>query len=83
MRRLHLDDARLGCQRALDRVRDRRGQSTVEYLAVLSALLVIAFALCLLWRAGSDGVLTGLAVRSASHGAGQGGVSLLKDVLGY
>ena len=59
------------------------GQSTVEYLLVLVAFVSTIVALGLLWHAGREGVLVGLAERSASHGVEQGGVSLLKDVLGY
>ena len=61
----------------------RLGQSTVEYLVILAALVSAVIALGLLWHAGRDGALVGLATASASHGAGQGTVALLKDVLGY
>ena len=54
-----------------------RGQSTVEYLLVLAAFVAAIGALGLLWHAGRDGVLVGLATASASHGTGQGAVALL------
>ena len=47
------------------------------------AFVSVIGALGLLWHAGRDGVLVGLATQSASHGVDQGGVALLKDVLGY
>ncbi|WP_241145793.1 hypothetical protein [Olsenella sp. An188] len=50
---------------------------------MLGAFLSAIVALGLLWHAGRDGVLVGLAGESASHGLGQGTVALLKDVLGY
>ena len=55
----------------------------VEYLVVLGAFVALIGAIGLLWHAGRDGVLVGLATRSASHGVEQGSVALLKDVLGY
>lgn len=60
-----------------------RGQSTVEYLLVLLAFVSAVVALGLLWHAGRDGVLVGLATTSASHGTGQGALALLRDVLEY
>lgn len=83
LRRLHLEDAGLGARSPLAGVGGERGQSTVEYLLVLVAFVSVIGALGLLWHAGRDGVLVGLATQSASHGVDQGGVSLLKDVLGY
>ncbi len=59
------------------------GQSTVEYLLVLLAFVSAIVALGLLWHAGRDGVLVGMATTSASHGTGQGAVALLRDVLEY
>lgn len=50
---------------------------------MLGAFVVVIGAIGLLWRAGRDGVLVGLATHSASHGVEQGSVALLKDVLGY
>lgn len=50
---------------------------------MLAAFVAAIGALGLLWHAGRDGVLMGLATASASHGTGQGTVALLKDVLGY
>ncbi|WP_455136023.1 hypothetical protein [Thermophilibacter sp.] len=64
-------------------VADEKGQSTVEYLLVLSAFLAVVVVLGLLWHAGRDGALVGEATRAASHGTAQGEVALLKDVLGY
>lgn len=76
-----------GCERARGVARewltDERGQSTVEYLLVLSAFLAAVVALGLLWHAGRDGELVGRATQAASHGVAQGGVALLKDILGY
>lgn len=59
------------------------GQSTLEYLLVLLAFAAALGAISMLWHAGRDGVLVDLAVRSASHGSGQGVVAMLKDVVGY
>lgn len=61
-------------------VASREGQSTLEYLLVLGAFVALLAALGLLWHAAKDGVLVGLATESASHGAGQGPVGMLKDV---
>lgn len=56
------------------------GQSTLEYLVVLAAFMAVVSALALMWRMAADGRLVSLAVDAASHGAGGGAVSLLKDV---
>ena len=56
------------------------GQSTLEYLLVLSAFAAMVGVLGLLWHAASDGALVGLAAASASHGSGQGAIGQLKDV---
>lgn len=58
-----------------------RGQSTVEYAAVLCAFLALAAACAALWHAAADGHLTELAAQAASHGFGQGTLDVLKDVL--
>lgn len=50
---------------------------------MLSAFLAAVLALGALWHAARDGALVGLASRAASHGAGQGVVPLLKDVLEF
>lgn len=50
---------------------------------MLLAFVLAVVALGLLWHAGRDGVLVGLATTSASHGTGQGAVALLRDVLEY
>lgn len=50
---------------------------------MLGAFLAALVTLGLLWRAGRDGSLVGLATRAASHGMGQGVVSMLKDVSGF
>lgn len=50
---------------------------------ILAAFVSAVVVLGLLWHAGRDGVLVRLATEAASHGAGQGSVPLLKDVLGY
>lgn len=59
------------------------GQSTVEYLLVLVAFLAVITTMGLLWHGVRDGALVDGATRAASHGAGGGTVSLLKDVVGY
>lgn len=46
---------------------EERAQGTVEYAMVTVALLAIVVALALLWRAGEEGVLVGLAQDAASH----------------
>ena len=79
----HVGAACRGPRAALRGVGGRGGQSTVEYLVVLGAFVALIGAIGLLWHAGRDGVLVGLATRSASHGVEQGSVALLKDVLGY
>lgn len=79
----HLANECVGPRVALCRVGDGGGQSTVEYLLVLAAFVSAIGALGLLWHAGRDGVLVNLATASASHGFGQGSVSLLKDVMEY
>ena len=83
LRRPHLEGAGRGPCPPRAGIVGERGQSTVEYLLVLVAFVSAVGALGLLWHAGRDGVLVGLATQSASHGVDQGGVSLLKDVLGY
>lgn len=64
-------------------LRGPHAQATTEYLLVLSAFLAAIAALALLWHAARDGGLVTLATDAASHGAGDGIVPLLKDVLGY
>ena len=58
------------------RRRDERGQSSLEYLLVLLAFAAMA-------AAGRDGALVRLATEAASHGAGQGGLGMLRDVLAF
>lgn len=62
---------------------DERGQSSLEYLLVLLAFAAMAAALAALWHAGRDGALVRLATEAASHGAGQGGLGMLRDVLAF
>lgn len=79
-----MEAGRVGARGASGRwLADEGGQSTVEYLLVLSAFLVAVVVMGLLWHAGRDGALVGEATRAASHGTAQGGVALLKDVLCY
>lgn len=79
----HVASACRGSRPARGGLDDSVGQSTVEYLIVLGAFVAVIGAIGLLWHAGRDGVLVGLATHSASHGVEQGSVALLKDVLGY
>lgn len=65
------------------RRRDERGQSSLEYLLVLLAFAAMVAALAALWRAGRDGALVRLATEAASHGAGQGALGMLRDVLAF
>ena len=46
---------------------ERSAQGTVEYAVVTIAFIVMVSALALLWRAGAEGVLVGLAETAASH----------------
>ncbi len=64
-------------------VRGTRGQSTLEYLLIMSAFAVLVAALALLWRTAQAGKLQEIAVAAASHSSGEGVVAALKDVLGY
>ncbi len=64
-------------------VRGMRGQSTLEYLLIMSAFAVLVAALALLWRCAQAGKLQEIAVAAASHSSGEGVVAALKDVLGY
>lgn len=61
-------------RQALDRTKDARGQSTVEYALVMVALLAMVLTMGAVWQAGQDGFLTNLAVDAASHSAGDGGL---------
>lgn len=63
-----------------DAVRERLGQSSVEYALVLLAFLAAALALGALWRAGRDGALARLATQAASHGLGGGIAQALRDI---
>lgn len=50
---------------------------------MLVAFIAMVGALALLWHAARDGRLLALATDAASHGSGDGAVSMLKDVLEY
>lgn len=63
--------------------RGTRGQSTLEYLLIMSAFAALVAALALLWRTAQAGKLQEIAVAAASHSSGEGVVAALKDVLGY
>lgn len=83
MHRRHLAHARRRGRAVLAGIRASEGQSTVEYLLILAAFVAAISALGLLWHAGRDGVLVGLATSSASHGLEQGTAAMLKDILAY
>lgn len=63
-------------------VRDRRGQSTLEYGLVLLAFMAMICALDAIWRRVSGGSLLDRALGAASHAWGQGGlIALTQDIL--
>ncbi len=64
-------------------LRGERGQSTLEYLLILSAFAAVVAALALLWRTAQAGGLQRIAVEATSHSMAEGLGAALKDVLGY
>lgn len=48
-------------------MRDMRGQSTVEYVVITAAFVVMVMILGALWRALEEGTLVDHALSSASH----------------
>lgn len=69
--------------RARRLLRDRRGQSTLEFMLILAAFVSMAGVLGLMWHAASDGTLLALASEAASHGLDGGIVRALKDAVGF
>ncbi len=63
--------------------RGTRGQSTLEYLLIMSAFAALVAGLAALWRTAQAGKLQEIAVAASSHSAAEGVVAALKDVLGY
>lgn len=61
---------------------DERGQSTVEYAAVMAATVAIVVALGLLWNSIGDGMFVKHAVAAASHNV-QGMLGGMADVFSY
>lgn len=60
-----------------------RGQSTLEYLLIVSAFAALVVGLAALWRTAQAGKLQEIAIAATSHSAAEGVVAALKDVLGY
>lgn len=65
------------------RLRGESGQSTLEYLLILSAFAALVAGLALLWRTAQAGSLQRIAVEATSHSMAEGLGAALKDVLGY
>ncbi len=63
--------------------RGTRGQSTLEYLLIMSAFAALVVGLAALWRCAQAGKLQEIAIAATSHSAAEGVVAALKDVLGY
>lgn len=70
-------------QRLMCTVRGTRGQSTLEYLLIMTAFAALAAGLAAMWRTAQAGKLQQIAVAASSHCAAEGVVVALKDVLGY
>ncbi len=63
--------------------RGTHGQSTLEYLLIMSAFAALVVGLAALWRCAQAGKLQEIAIAATSHSAAEGVVAALKDVLGY
>lgn len=62
-------------------MRERRGQSSVEYAVVLGAFLAVVLALGAFWAMAGDGTLQRLSERAASHAlSGEGAVGGMRDI---
>ncbi len=70
-------------QNLIQAMRGTRGQSTLEYLLVMSAFAALVAGIALLWRTAQAGKLQEIAITASSHSAAEGAVAALKDVLGY
>ncbi len=65
-----------------DWLRNQRGQSTVEYAALLLAFMAMIIALDAIWRRVSGGGLLDQALAAASHVWGSGGmIGVSQDIL--
>lgn len=63
-------------------VRERRGQSSVEYAIVLGAFLAVVLALGAFWAMARDGTLQRLSERAASHAlSGEGAIGGMRDIV--
>ena len=60
--------------------RGTRGQSTVEYAAVLVAFLSMVLALGAIWQGARGGPLLGSAIGASSHQLGGDALGFLRDV---
>lgn len=70
--------------RATVRAWGRQGQSSVEYVVVLLAFLSMLLALGVVWHAGRDGALLGLAIDASSHQmGGSDALGGFRDILLY
>lgn len=62
-------------------MRERCGQSSVEYAIVLGAFLAVVLALGAFWAMARDGTLQRLSERAASHAlSGEGAVGGMRDI---
>ncbi|WP_293814260.1 hypothetical protein [uncultured Parolsenella sp.] len=63
-------------------VRECRGQSTVEYVLVLSAFLAMLLALGAIWKAVGAGALARLGESASSHSlSGEGALGGMRDIV--
>ena len=78
-----LERHRRGNQRAIDRLLERTGQSTVEFAVVTAGFLAATVALGTMWHAFSDGLIVEHALAVASHHIQGAAPATIADIFLY